>query len=153
MAYALTFGMHRASASHRGCPAQLKRPQRSFAQGHANVGVRASTEEISQEELRPISEQLMQQMKQSITESLEAEKVEVVDVYGDGRHVNIEVVSKLFEGETSVKRQRLVYKVRLDTSMDVQDDCIGSTLTNGPHAVGHLARTAAHSTCCRFHEN
>ncbi|KAL3138987.1 hypothetical protein ABBQ32_005792 [Trebouxia sp. C0010 RCD-2024] len=26
------------------------------------------------------------------------------------RHVNIEVVSKLFEGQTSVKRQRLVYK-------------------------------------------
>ena len=55
----------------------------------------------------------MQQMQQSIRNNLEADKVEVTDVYGDGRHVNIEVVSKVFEGQTSVKRQRLVYKVFL----------------------------------------
>ena len=60
----------------------------------------------------------MQQMKDSITSSLEADRVDVNDVYGDGRHVNIEVVSKLFEGQTSVKRQRLVYKVSLTRSID-----------------------------------
>ena len=53
----------------------------------------------------------MQQMKESITNNLEADRVEVTDVYGDGRHVNIEVVSKLFDGQSSMKRQRLVYKV------------------------------------------
>ena len=60
----------------------------------------------------------MQQMKDSITSSLEADRVDVTDVYGDGRHVNIEVVSKLFEGQTSVKRQRLVYKVSITISID-----------------------------------
>ena len=72
---------------------------------------RASTQEVSAEEQGQISSQLMQKMKNSITESLEAEKAEVTDVYGDGRHVSIEVVSKMFEGQSSVKRQRLVYKV------------------------------------------
>ncbi len=71
----------------------------------------ASSQEVSPEEQGQISSELMQQMKHSITTSLEADKVEVIDVYGDGRHVSIEVVSKLFEGQSSVKRQRLVYKV------------------------------------------
>ena len=35
----------------------------------------------------------------------------VKDVYGDGRHVSIEVVSDKFEGEGQMKRQRMVYKV------------------------------------------
>eukprot|EP00983_Pelagomonas_calceolata_P107758 1159382-Pelagomonas_calceolata.AAC.5 len=30
----------------------------------------------------------------------------------DGRHVSIEVISPLFEGQSAVKRQRMVYKVR-----------------------------------------
>jgi len=37
--------------------------------------------------------------------------VEISDTYGDGRHVSIDVVSPLFEGQSSVKRQRMVYKV------------------------------------------
>ena len=61
----------------------------------------------------------MQQMKDSITSSLEADRVDVTDVYGDGRHVNIEVVSKLFEGQTSVKRQRLVYKVSIKLNIGI----------------------------------
>ncbi|KAK9814019.1 hypothetical protein WJX73_009307 [Symbiochloris irregularis] len=32
------------------------------------------------------------------------------DTYGDGRHVSIDVVADSFEGLSSVKRQRLVYK-------------------------------------------
>jgi len=35
----------------------------------------------------------------------------VKDVYGDGRHVSIEVISDMFEGESQMKRQRMVYKV------------------------------------------
>ncbi len=52
----------------------------------------------------------MASMKAKITEALEADKVDVVDVSGDGRHVSIDVVSKLFEGQSSMKRQRMVYK-------------------------------------------
>lgn len=37
----------------------------------------------------------------------------VTDTYGDGRHVSIDVVSNIFEGQSSVKRQRMVYKVTL----------------------------------------
>lgn len=73
----------------------------------------ASSQDVSAEEQGKISSELMQQMKRSITSNLEADKVDVTDVYGDGRHVSIEVVSKLFEGQTSVKRQRLVYKVHV----------------------------------------
>lgn len=86
------------------------RSQRPAARTFPLQTVRASSQEVSTEEQGQISAQLMQSMKASITESLVADKVEVVDVYGDGRHVSIEVVSKLFEGQTSVKRQRLVYK-------------------------------------------
>ena len=73
----------------------------------------AASQETSAHEQGQISSELMRQMKDSITSSLEADRVEVNDIYGDGRHVSIEVVSKLFEGQTSVKRQRLVYKVGL----------------------------------------
>lgn len=38
-------------------------------------------------------------------------QVSVTDVYGDGRHVSISVVSNLFEGKNPVQRQRMVYKV------------------------------------------
>lgn len=80
---------------------------------------RAASQETPSQEQGQISSELMQQMKDSITSNLEADRVDVTDVYGDGRHVNIEVVSKLFEGQTSVKRQRLVYKVSLTLSIDI----------------------------------
>jgi stress-induced morphogen len=51
-------------------------------------------------------------LQAKIQEALEAERVVVADVYGDGRHVNIDVVSAAFEGKSSVARQRMVYKVR-----------------------------------------
>ena len=46
-----------------------------------------------------------------IGEALETEQVEISDTYGDGRHVSIDVTSPAFEGLSSVKRQRMVYKV------------------------------------------
>lgn len=49
-------------------------------------------------------------MKTSIAEQLQAERVEIADAYGDGRHVSIDVVASAFEGLNSMKRQRLVYK-------------------------------------------
>ena len=51
-------------------------------------------------------------MKQEkIRTALEAEHVDVTDAYGNGQHVSIDVVSDLFEGQSSMKRQRMVYKV------------------------------------------
>ena len=49
--------------------------------------------------------------------NLKAKQVAVNDVYGDGRHVSIEVVSDLFEGESQMKRQRMVYKVWMWTAL------------------------------------
>jgi hypothetical protein len=51
----------------------------------------------------------------------------VADVYGDGRHVNIDVVSAAFEGKSSVARQRMVYKVRwIDHPVFARFGCVGS---------------------------
>jgi acid stress-induced BolA-like protein IbaG/YrbA len=43
--------------------------------------------------------------------ALETDRVSVTDTYGDGRHVSIDVVSPVFDGMSSVKRQQKVYKV------------------------------------------
>jgi len=59
-----------------------------------------------------IQSELMTQMRSKIQSALVAERVEVTDVQGDGRHVEIVVISKDFEGKTSVNRQRMVYKVK-----------------------------------------
>ena len=107
----------------------------------------------------------MQQMKESITNNLEADKVEVTDVYGDGRHVNIEVVSKLFDGQSSMKRQRLVYKV--SNCLEIPPvaavnftvlNLLGwagnsiTALESLPNA-GNLAGTAKHCPCCGLNED
>lgn len=52
----------------------------------------------------------MQALETKIKEQLEADTVTVVDTSGDGRHVCIDVVSKVFEGKSAVNRQRMVYK-------------------------------------------
>jgi BolA-like protein len=44
-------------------------------------------------------------------DALETDRVSVTDTYGDGRHVSIDVVSPVFDGMSSVKRQQKVYKV------------------------------------------
>lgn len=36
--------------------------------------------------------------------------MEVKDVYGDGQHVTIDVVSAQFEGKGSMKRQQMVFR-------------------------------------------
>lgn len=80
-----------------------------------NVRVCAAFDESPKEPITPaqkqISQELMTSMESSIGKALEAEKVSVTDVYGDNQHVCINVVSTQFEGQTAVKRQRLVYKV------------------------------------------
>ncbi|KAJ9185658.1 hypothetical protein P3X46_005260 [Hevea brasiliensis] len=57
-----------------------------------------------------IDSPLMQSMEKKIKEELNAESVIVKDAYGDGRHVSIDVISSAFEGQSSVNRQRMVYK-------------------------------------------
>ena len=62
------------------------------------------TPESVSDEQRQISSELMQNMQQKIQEALEADTVQVTDTYGDGRHVSIDVTSKLFEGQSTMKR-------------------------------------------------
>jgi len=72
---------------------------------------RSTTPDATGAEAGQLSAALMEAMQQKISEALEAQSVSVTDVYGDGRHVNIAVVSSAFEGKNSVQRQRMVYKV------------------------------------------
>jgi stress-induced morphogen len=51
-----------------------------------------------------ISAELVASMREKIREALQADRVDISDTYGDGRHVSIDVVSKAFEGESSMKR-------------------------------------------------
>ena len=54
---------------------------------------------------------LIEQMQVKIRDGLGgAEEVEVIDVSGDARHVNIRVVSAAFEGKNAINRRSLVYK-------------------------------------------
>lgn len=79
-----------------------------------------------------IDSPLMSSMKEKIKDSLKAEEVSVVDAYGDGRHVSIDVVAEAFEGQSRVSRQRMVYKA------------IWEELQNAVHAVDQLrTRTPA----------
>ncbi|EFJ43764.1 bola-like protein [Volvox carteri f. nagariensis] len=57
-----------------------------------------------------VTAELMNSMRGKICEALETDTCTVTDVYGDGRHVSIEVVSKLFADKNSMQRQRMVYK-------------------------------------------
>ncbi len=75
---------------------------------------------------------LMESMRQKIGEALETDQVTVTDAYGDGRHVSIDVVSKLFDGKGAVARQRMVYKV-----------------SKGSRNSGHGCNTQANSTVHR----
>ncbi|GIL56620.1 hypothetical protein Vafri_11961 [Volvox africanus] len=57
-----------------------------------------------------VTAELMNSMRAKICEALETDTCAVTDVYGDGRHVSIEVISKLFADKNSMQRQRMVYK-------------------------------------------
>ncbi|KAL6592637.1 hypothetical protein ACP70R_022477 [Stipagrostis hirtigluma subsp. patula] len=58
----------------------------------------------------PAESAAMKALEAKIKEQLEADAVTVIDTSGDGRHVVIDVVSKVFEGKSAVNRQRMVYK-------------------------------------------
>ena len=73
-----------------------------------------------------ITSELVAAMRAKIGEGLETDQVEVRDESGNARHVSIKVVSKLFEGKSSVNRQRMVYK------------CIWLELQDQVHAVNEM---------------
>ncbi|XP_010525025.1 PREDICTED: protein BOLA4, chloroplastic/mitochondrial [Tarenaya hassleriana] len=73
-----------------------------------------------------INQPLMESMEKKIKEELNAESVSVKDMSGDGRHVCIDVVSSAFEGQSTVNRQRMVYKA------------IWAELQNVVHAVDQM---------------
>jgi stress-induced morphogen len=125
-----------------------------------------------------ISSDLIASMRTKIETALKADKVEVTDMQGDGRHVEIVVVSKEFEGQSAVNRQRQVYKVtvvelivpELMTSaltaavdlMSILVDSGGSYCASNWHkmgtdpssfsrAAGHLGRAAKYSARSRCH--
>ena len=73
-----------------------------------------------------ITSALVEQMRGKIAEGLEADAVDVRDESGNARHVSIKVVSRAFEGKSSVNRQRMVYK------------CIWMELRDQVHAVNEM---------------
>lgn len=102
------------SGSFSGARAVTKPRSICRSYRHNGTKLRASGQDIGSQtapQQSQMSVELMKQMEASISEALHAEKVKVQDAYGDGRHVSIEVISADFEGQSSVKRQRLVYKV------------------------------------------
>ncbi|XP_078181034.1 bolA-like family protein [Carex rostrata] len=74
-----------------------------------------------------IDSPLILSMQNKIKAELEADSVIVQDAYGDGRHVSIVVIAKAFEGQSPVKRQRMVYKA------------IWDELQSTVHAVDHMS--------------
>mmetsp|Transcript_10924 Transcript_10924/g.25951 ORF Transcript_10924/g.25951 Transcript_10924/m.25951 type:complete len:174 (+) Transcript_10924:92-613(+) len=82
-----------------------------------------------------VTQALMESMRSKISEALETEQVSLVDVYGDGRHVSIDVVSEAFEGKSSMERQRMVYKA---IWFELQDTvhAVDSMSTKTPQEAG-----------------
>lgn len=80
-------------------------------QAKSSTGTEQQNYQQSTDQLQgQISQELIERMKNNITQALEAESVKVADTYGDGRHVSIDVIASSFEGKSSVKRQQAVYK-------------------------------------------
>jgi stress-induced morphogen len=82
-----------------------------------------------------MTEVLMASMKAKISEALQTENVSVRDMRGDGRHVEIDVVSKLFEGQSTMQRQRMVYK---SIWLELQDSvhAVDAMTTKTPSEAG-----------------
>lgn len=105
--YAMSSVLRASLRPHKlvfGQRAMLSSVQTPMSQRPSNVRMMTSDGQISSD--------LMDSMRLKIEKALEADEVQVADVQGDGRHVEIVVVSRQFEGKSSVNRQRMVYKVR-----------------------------------------
>ena len=81
---------------------------------------------------------LVEQMQAKIRDGLGgADEVEVIDVSGDTRHVAIRVVSKAFEGKSSINRQRLVYKCIWEEMQSEQVHAVQGIETKTPDEVAN----------------
>ena len=106
----------RTARAHRACARTARggdraRAARAFASGGEGNNITSA---------------LVEQMRGKIAAGLEADAVDVRDESGNARHVSIKVVSKAFEGKSSVNRQRMVYK------------CIWMELQDQVHAVNEM---------------
>jgi stress-induced morphogen len=90
---------------------QLRPLQPTLAASRPKTVMRPSLVIRSMSSDGQITSELVQRMQTKIQEALQAQRVEVADMAGDGRHVEIVVVAKEFEGKSAVNRQRMVYKV------------------------------------------
>lgn len=85
-----------------------------------------------------IQSELMESMRSKIQTALDAQSVSVSDVQGDGRHVEIVVVSSQFEGQNSVNRQRMVYKAIWEELQDVVHAVRLSSSSSSQNKTGTL---------------
>jgi stress-induced morphogen len=118
------------------CRASNVAPSRpcSLASGRLQRGTRHAVVAHAGEPIAPagqVNAELMASMTANITEALQAKKALVTDVYGDGRHVQIEVVSPLFEGKSQMNRQRMVYKVSLSLRLPTIHEACTTAITQG----------------------
>lgn len=82
-----------------------------------------------------ITSELINSMRLKISDALKTDNVQVNDVQGDGRHVEIVVVSKEFEGKTAVNRQRMVYKAIWEELSDAVH-AVDAMVTQTPDEAG-----------------
>ncbi len=95
-----------------------------------------------------IQSELMESMRAKIQTALDAQSVSVSDVQGDGRHVEIVVVSNQFEGQNSVNRQRMVYKAIWE---ELQDVVHAVRPTDAPLVASHVLSVTPRSHHPRSH--
>ncbi len=108
---------------------------------------RRSTVRMMSEEGQ-IQSELMESMRAKIQTALDAQSVSVSDVQGDGRHVEIVVVSNQFEGQNSVNRQRMVYKAIWE---ELQDVVHAVRPTDAPLVASHVLSVTPRSHHPRSH--
>ena len=106
-----------------------------------------------------ISTELVDSMREKIREALQADKVDISDTYGDGRHVSIDVVSKAFEGESSMKRCGMVVTA-WHACMPISKVHRSVSLTHNLHSPqaahgvqSNLAGAPRHRACRGCHDN
>lgn len=82
-----------------------------------------------------INNELIERMQTKIQNALQAQSVQVADMQGDGRHVEILVVAESFEGLNAVNRQRMVYKAIWEELQDTVH-AVDAMVTRTPKEAG-----------------
>lgn len=133
------------------CPPPVISGQTRVARGAFSWEKKTSVRMMTSE--GQIQSELMESMKAKIQSALEAQEVHVTDIQGDGRHVEIVVVSSQFEGKNSVNRQRMVYKVCKDDDEEWKCTfcCQGYSHCVCLSGAGHLGRATRCCACSGCH--